>query len=100
MHTPKKKNVKMMISSLIDNYYSDRKEKLFLIKIEDGQQELNIFKNFITEDVKIICTMRDPDEILASFINMIKRNPYQEGQPKINFVDEQLVKNNMPINDM
>jgi hypothetical protein len=30
---------------------------------------------------------------------MVHRNPFQEGQPRINFVDEQLVKTNTPIND-
>jgi sulfotransferase len=32
-------------------------------------------------------------------IMMIRRNPYQEGQEKINFIDEQLVKMNIPLND-
>jgi len=43
--------------------------------------------------------VRRVDEILASILTMIKRNPFQEGQPRINFVDEQLVKFNIPIND-
>jgi sulfotransferase len=30
---------------------------------------------------------------------MIKRNPFKDGQPRINFVDEYLVKHNIPIND-
>jgi hypothetical protein len=30
---------------------------------------------------------------------MVHRNPFQEGQSRINFVDEQLVKTNTPIND-
>lgn len=98
-HAYPKEECKLMISSLIDNYYSDRKEKIIFDKNRGWPANIEYIKNFITEDIKIICTMRDADEILASFINMIKRNPYQEGQPKINFVDEQLVKNNIPIND-
>ena len=43
--------------------------------------------------------VRRVDEILASILTMIKRNPFQDGQPRINFVDEYLVKNNIPIND-
>jgi len=39
------------------------------------------------------------DEILASVLTMIHRNPFQEGQDRINFVDEYLVKTNTPIND-
>lgn len=30
---------------------------------------------------------------------MIRRNPYEEGNPRINFIDEQLVKLNIPISD-
>jgi len=48
---------------------------------------------------KIIVPVRRIDEILASIITMIHRNPFEEGQPRINFVDEYLVKNNIPIND-
>ena len=43
--------------------------------------------------------MRDIDEILTSMIMMIRRNPYQEGQPRINFIDEQLVKLNISLSD-
>ena len=32
-------------------------------------------------------------------IMMIRRNPYREGNSRINFIDEQLVKLNIPISD-
>ena len=43
--------------------------------------------------------VRRVDEILASILTMIHRNTFVEGQPRINFVDEQLVKANIPISD-
>jgi sulfotransferase len=97
---PKEKEAKLMISSLIDSYYSDRKETIIFDKNRAWPSKINYIQTYITDNVKIICPVRDPDEILASFISMIKRNPYQEGQSKINFVDEKLVKNNLPINDI
>lgn len=96
---PKTEEGKLMISSLIDNYYNDKKESIIFDKNRAWPARIDIIESFITNNIKIICTVRDPDEILASFISMIKRNPYQEGQPKINFIDENLVKNNIPIND-
>lgn len=97
---PKIEEGKLMISSLIDNYYSDKKESIIFDKNRAWPAKIDIIESFITNNIKIICPVRDPDEILASFISMIKRNPYQEGQPKINFIDENLVKNNIPINDI
>ena len=97
---PKEKEAKLMISSLIDSYYSDRKETIIFDKNRAWPSKIDYIQTYITDNVKIICPVRDPDEILASFISMIKRNPYQEGQTKINFVDEQLIKNNLPINDV
>jgi sulfotransferase len=43
--------------------------------------------------------VRNIDEILTSMIMMIRRNPYREGQERINFIDEQLVKLNIPLTD-
>ena len=96
---PKEKEAKLMISSLIDNYYSDRKENVIFDKNFLWTSRVDYAKHFVNDDVKIICTMRDAEEILASFIQMIKRNPYQEGNPRINFIDEELVKNGIPISD-
>ena len=35
----------------------------------------------------------------TSMLMMIRRNPYREGQGRINFIDEQLVKLDIPLND-
>ena len=96
---PKEKEANLMISSLIDSYYSDRKESIIFDKNRAWPARIDYAQKYITDDVKIICSVRDPDEILASMIQLIKRNPFKEGQTKINFVDEQLVKSNVPITD-
>lgn len=96
---PKIEEGKLMVSSLIDNYYSDRKEKIIFDKNIIWTANIEYAQHYISDDVKIICTMRDAEEILTSFIQMIRKNPYQEGNPKINFIDEQLIKNNIPISD-
>jgi len=42
--------------------------------------------------------VRDISEILASFISMYRRNPYS-GQGRIPFLDEMLIKSNIPLSD-
>lgn len=95
-----KKEGKLMVSSLIDNYYDDVKKPVIFDKNRSWPQHIPYIKHYITDNVKIICLVRDVEEVLASFITMVKRNPYVEGNPKINFIDTQLIKNNIPINDL
>jgi sulfotransferase len=47
---------------------------------------------------KILCPVRNIDEILTSFITMYRRNPF-DGNGKVNFMDEILIKNNIPLSD-
>jgi sulfotransferase len=95
-----KEEGRLMVSSLIDNYYNDVKNSVVFDKNRSWPMHISYIKHYITDDVKIICPVRDIEEVLASFITMIRRNPYVEGNPRINFVDEQLIKNNIPISDV
>ena len=47
---------------------------------------------------KIICPVRDTAEILTSFISLIRRNPF-EVNGRVNFIDEMLIKMNVPLTD-
>jgi sulfotransferase len=48
---------------------------------------------------KIICPVRNIDEILTSFIMLQRRNGYVSKDGRINFIDEMLVKKNIPLTD-
>ena len=96
---PKPDSVNKIIGSTIDNWYYDVKEPIVVDKNRAWPARIPFIEGYIQQDAKIIIPVRRIDEILTSILSMIHRNPFQEGQPRINFVDEQLIKNNIPIND-
>lgn len=96
---PKPEQAKQIISSIPFQFYSDRKEEVIIDKNRAWTARVPYIEGYIGQQAKIICPVRDIDEILTSMITMIRRNPYQEGQGRINFIDEQLVKLNIPLTD-
>ena len=96
---PKPDAVNKIIGSIIDNWYYDIDKPVVIDKNRAWCARVPFIEGYIQQEAKIIVPVRRIDEILASILTMIKRNPFQEGQPRINFVDEYLVKNNIPIND-
>jgi sulfotransferase len=96
---PKPEQAKQIISSIPFQFYGDREEEVIIDKNRAWTARVPYIEGYIRQQAKIICPVRDIDEILTSMIMMIRRNPYQEGQGRINFIDEQLVKLNIPLND-
>ena len=96
---PKPDQVNEIIGSIIEHWYSDIDKPVVIDKNRAWCARVPFIEGYIQQEAKIIVPVRRIDEILTSIITMIKRNPFQEGQPRINFVDEQLVKFNIPIND-
>ena len=96
---PKPNQVNEIIGSVIRHWYSDVEEEVIFDKNRAWTARVAFIEGYIKEEAKIIVPVRRIDEILASILTMVHRNPFQEGQPRINFVDEQLVKFNIPIND-
>ena len=96
---PKPDSVNQIIGSIIDNWYHDIEKPVVIDKNRAWCARVPFIEGYIKQEAKIIVPVRRLDEILASILTMIKRNPFKDGQPRINFVDEYLVKNNIPIND-
>ena len=96
---PKPDSVNKIIGSLIDDWYYDVKEPIIIDKNRAWTARVPFIEGYIQQEAKIIVPVRRVDEILTSILTMIHRNPFEEGQPRINFVDEVLVKNNIPIDD-
>ena len=96
---PKPDQVNEIIGSMIEHWYSDIDKPVVIDKNRAWCARVPFIEGYIKQEAKVIVPVRRVDEILASILTMIKRNPFQEGQPRINFVDEQLVKMNIPIND-
>lgn len=96
---PKQEQGKLIIKKVIDHFYDDINQSVIIDKNRAWTARIPFIEHYIGQKAKIICPVRDIDEILTSMIMMIRRNPYKEGNPRINFIDEQLVKLNIPIND-
>jgi len=96
---PKPDQVKEIIGSIIHHFYSDIDKPVVIDKNRSWTTRIPYIEGYIGQKAKIIVTVRRVDEILTSILSMIYRNPFVYGQPRINFVDEQLVKTNTPIDD-
>jgi sulfotransferase len=96
---PKPEQAKLMINNLITQYYSDIDKPVVIDKNRAWPAHVPLIENNLQQKAKIICPVRDIDEILASMISMIRRNPYIAGGSRSNFIDEPLIKQNIPIND-
>jgi sulfotransferase len=68
---------KKVCSSIIENYYSHIDKKYIIDKQRSWGTPFNLqmIERFITEDVKILCPVRDILEILSSFISLVHKNP-------------------------
>ena len=96
---PKPNQVNEMVGSVIRHWYSDVEEEVIIDKNRAWTARVPFIEGYIGQEAKIIVPVRRLDEVLTSLLTMVHRNPFVEGQARINFVDEQLVKANIPIND-
>ena len=97
---PKPDQVREIIGSIPHHFYSDVQQPVVFDKNRAWTARVPYIEGYIGEQAKILVPVRRIDEILTSILTMIHRNPFQEGQPRINFVDEQLIKTDIPINDL
>jgi len=96
---PKPEQAHLIISNVINHFYSDVEQPVVIDKNRAWTARVPYIEGYIHQKAKIICPVRDIEEILTSMITMIRRNPYKEGNSRINFIDEQLIKLNIPISD-
>ena len=91
---PKPKQADKIISSYIENFYSDIDKPYIIDKSRAWPNNIDRIQQWITEDVKIICPVRPVLEQLASFIQLIHRNPNE-----ISYIDKWLIERKIPVND-
>jgi len=95
---PKTEQAKQIISSILPQYYSDRQEEVIFDKNRSWTIRMEYIQGYFDIAPKVICPVRDTAEILTSFISMIRRNPF-EINGRVNFIDEMLIKSNIPLTD-
>ena len=96
---PKPDQVREIIGSVPHHFYSDVNKPVVFDKNRAWTARVPYIEGYIGQQAKIIVPVRRVDEILTSILTMVHRNPFQEGQQRVNFVDEQLIKTDTPIND-
>tara|TARA_R110000796_G_scaffold238201_4_gene358490 strand:- start:2520 stop:3374 length:855 start_codon:yes stop_codon:yes gene_type:complete len=97
---PKPDQVREIIGNIPHHFYSDVQQPVVFDKNRAWTARVPYIEGYIGEQAKILVPVRRIDEILTSILTMIHRNPFQEGQSRINFIDEQLIKTDIPINDL
>jgi len=90
---PKPEVFHRMVSNIITEYYSDRDEEVIVDKCRAWPAHIDLIKQYITPDPKIICTVRHPLDILASFITLF----HKDGG--LNFIDKAMLKQGMFVTD-
>ena len=78
-----------VLRSIIDNYYYDIDAKYIIDKQHSWSTEYNLsmIKTLYTDNVKIICNVRDILEILSSYINLLEKN-----KNNFNFIDREILQ--------
>ena len=89
---PKPKIFQEIVTNTLINYYSDVKNPVVIDKCR-MPAHIDIMKKYVTDNPKIICTVRHPLDILASFITLF----HKDGT--YNFIDRVMTKNKIPITD-
>ena len=95
---PKPKQASEMVANVIQHYYSDVDRPVIFDKNRSWVNRLGFITGFFGQEPRVLIPVRDTAEILTSFITMHRRNPY-EVNGRINFLDEMLVKSNIPLTD-
>lgn len=88
---PKPEIFKKMVRNVIDTYYCDVDKKIKVDKSRAWVAHLDLIKEYVTPDPKIICTVRHPLDILASFIDLINNSR------SVSFIDKALLQQGMFI---
>ena len=82
-----------IVRSQIINYYSDRDEPILIDKCRAWPAHIDLLKKYVTDDPKLICTVRHPLDILASFITLIHKDK------TLSFIDKAMLQQGLTITD-
>jgi sulfotransferase len=83
-----------VMKSIIDGWYLNKTETVVFEKNRNAHSCIDIL-DCLDDTIKYLCTYRDVSGILTSFISMLQRNNYPEG----NIVDMQLTNRNIEFTD-
>lgn len=95
---PKPQQASQIISNVLHQFYSDIDKPVIFDKNRSWVNRMHYIPGYFGLEPKVLCPVRNIDEILTSFISMHRRNSF-EVNGRINFMDEMLIKSNIPLTD-
>ena len=90
---PKPKAFQEIVTNTLINYYSDVNNPVVIDKCRAWSAHIDVLKKYVTNNPKLICTVRHPLDILASFITLF----HKDGT--YNFIDRAMTEQKIPITD-
>lgn len=96
---PKQQSVFAVIQSLFQAYYWHAQKPVVVDKNRGWTGQIKGLEQCVVSKAKIICPVRDIDEVVASLLQIAHKNPFNPEVGKLNFLDQSLVMMNKAIND-
>jgi sulfotransferase len=91
--TPNPEGAHKVLSSIPDNYYFNIPQNIIIDKSRGWVNEIQHIQDYITKEPKIICPVRDIQDIISSFLNLVYHSK------TTSFIDEALIANGIEINN-
>jgi sulfotransferase len=88
---PKPEAAHRVLSSIAPNYYFDTPEPIIIDKSRGWVNQIQHIKDYITPDPRIICPVRNIQDIMVSFIALIEQSK------TLSFVDRGLLERNLEL---
>jgi sulfotransferase len=96
---PKPKSALAVSQAVFQAYYWEAEKPVIIDKNRGWPTQIRGLEQCIVPKAKIICPVRDIDEVLASLVKIARENPFNPETGRLNFIDHSLVAMNKPIND-
>lgn len=96
---PKQQSVFAVVQSMFLSYYWDVSKPVVFDKNRGWPGQINGLEQCVVPKARIICPVRNIDQVLASFLKIANANPFNAETGKLNFIDHSLLLINKPIND-
>ena len=88
---PKPEAAHRVLSSITPNYYFDVPEPIIIDKSRGWVNQIQHIKDYITPEPKIICPVRNIQDIMSSFLVLIERSK------TLSFIDKALIERNLDL---
>ena len=96
---PKQQSVFSVIQSTFQAYYWHAPKPVLIDKNRGWPSQIKGLEQCVVPKAKIICPVRNIDQVLASFLKIAHNNPFDPKIGKPNFIDHSLLMVNQAVND-